>query len=266
MQPRATRSWESSLTAAGNEFHYLGPSVKLDEPWSLSSVDGIQQRQTYDGLDVRFVKSQDVNYYHARKSVAALPNTWYRFTGWIKTEKLTSSNGACFQVGDLRGWVATKSCQITKFVTGTQDWQKVEVDYQTLPDTTGIEVIARRLSGTGEVTGRACYRDVSIRPIDPPRLAGVPFVSITASRSADGKTIGAVLVNKRFSSTRLGLMIGGRGLYNIEAWALSGPSVDATNEKIADNVKIVSVEAYLERGYAIDLPPHSIVGLIFTRR
>lgn len=96
----------------------VGAPIKPANQWSVQPVAVVQQRLDGGVLEVEF-EGEDVNYYHARVVLPAKPNTLYCLRGWVKTESLISSRGACFQIGDARGWLATRSAAITPEVTST---------------------------------------------------------------------------------------------------------------------------------------------------
>lgn len=247
----------------GSSFKLLGPPVALSDPWKLGEQPGITQRVEGDTLVVDFATGTDVNYYHARKFLAAEPNRGYRLTGWVKTEELTSSNGAGFQIGDARGYIQTKSAVNTPNVTGTKDWTQVQMDYVTLPDAKQIEVIARRLSGGGVVKGRASYRDVRVQSFVPKRFAAVPYLDVNASRSADGRKVCLMIVNKKLDGPLTPTVrLAGFTPQRARAWTLTGPAVDATNEKDPTTVTVKERDlGSVSNGFALDLPACSLTAI-----
>ena len=93
------------------------------------------------------------------------PFARYRFSGWIKTENVVSKDGGLgalfnFHDAELR----------TKPLTGTNDWTKVELEF----DTNSIDSVQLNclFGGWGQATGKAWYDDVSFellskKPMDP---------------------------------------------------------------------------------------------------
>ncbi|MBM3890473.1 MAG: hypothetical protein FJ388_15280, partial [Verrucomicrobia bacterium] len=248
----------------GSRFQLVGNPVALSEPWKLGDCKGAKQRTEGDALAVEFTgDAGDVNYFHARKFIPAEPKTGYHLTAWIKTEELTSARGACFQIGDARGWVATKSSAMTPDVRGTKDWTKVESDYTTLPDTKEIEVIARRLGGGGAVTGRAWYRDLQVQKFTPQHYAAVPYLSVNASRSRNGRKIFLIVVNKHLdAAVTATINIASFKPHHARAWSLTGPSVDATNEKDPTAVTVKERDlGAVKNGFPVEFPPHSMTAI-----
>jgi alpha-N-arabinofuranosidase len=185
----------------------------------------------------------------------------------VKTRGLTSGNGATFQVGDARGWMATKSCAIPTGITGTHDWTQVQADYRTLPDTTSMEILCRRLAGAGPIGGKAWYRDVRIQRITPGTFPAVPYLTADASRSADGRTVYLIVINKHqdqaiaASIALKGFIPRGAGM-----WSTIGPSIDATNEVNPDNVVLHALGLGPVRpGFVVAFPPHSLSAVKLRR-
>ena len=166
------------------------------------------------------------------------------------------------QIGDARGWLATRSAAITPEVTGTHDWTLVEVDYRTLADTREVEVLARRLEGGGAVTGKAWYRGVQIQEMLPRAFPAVPYLSAIASRRGRG-TVYAMLMNKHLRlPLKVEVRVEGFAPRGAMLWVLSGERVDATNESNPNAVRVVRVSlGKVGRTFTVELPPHSMAAL-----
>lgn len=231
----------------------------LGQNFAVSTTAEVGQELTSSLLHATF-KGTDVNYYHARLETPAEEGRTYRVSGMIRTENLSSSNGACFQIGDTRGWVATHSAEITPTVSGTKGWTRVSADYTVPAGGKGIEIIARRLSGPGPVSGDAYYKDIRVQQVLPFHYPGVAMVTASASRSADGKRVYVYLVNHRLDGpTQVTLKLGGFSAKTLRAWILSGPSVDATNEKDPKNVRVTATGEI--KGHSLSVPAHSVVAI-----
>jgi alpha-L-arabinofuranosidase len=96
--------------------------------------------------------------------VAVEPFAKYRLSGWIKTENVQAqdSRGALFNLHNLQP-VATRA------LTGTNDWTRVEVVFET-EEQESIQVNCL-FGGWGLATGKAWYDDVSLELLSrsPPR-------------------------------------------------------------------------------------------------
>ncbi len=241
----------------GAEFGFRGPAIPVEGSWTLMESTGMRHSQSGGTLEVEFDGSQDLNYFYARKTVPLVTKGTLRLTGWVRTEALTTTNGASFQIGDSRGWLATKSAMVTPSVVGTKPWTQVSVDYDPLPDTKELEVVARRLADAGVVSGKAWYRDVSIRPIRRASLAGVPLVSAFASRDKSGTSV--FLVNKSLEAeAKVTVALGGKGGKAV-LHLLSGPKAESTNETNPKAVRVTTQSLGKVGGkFLVRIPAHSM--------
>ena len=104
------------------------------------------------------------------------PFARYRLSGWIKTEGLetTGGMGALF---NLHGLGQTR----TAAVTGTQDWTRVEIEFDT-DENDAIQVNAL-FGGWGQARGRALWDDVELQLIEAREIQ--PRVVIDAAQTRD---------------------------------------------------------------------------------
>ncbi len=89
-------------------------------------------------------------------TVSLQPNTFYRLSGWIKTDSVRGAVGALLNIQNMQH-VRTQP------VTGTSDWTQVATIFRT-GETTGLEINCL-FGGWGESTGQAWYDDVAIEPL-----------------------------------------------------------------------------------------------------
>lgn len=254
----------SAAKGGGTQFKMFPDTIRPSKPWQIGALKGVSQRLEGDTLVVDFgAGNEDLNYFHASKRVAVEPGAGYRLTGWIKTEAVTSGGGACFQVGDARGWTRTQSAISSPDLTGTQDWKMVQADYVTLPDAKEVSIQARRISGTGAIRGRAFFRDVRLQKFVPKLFPAVPYLAVNASRSTDGKKVYLIVVNKNLAaSVKATIRCSGFEPRAADCWSLTGPSVDATNERDPECVKVAHGRPVLvNRDLAIEFPPHSLTAV-----
>lgn len=254
----------AAASGEGSRFQWIGKPAGLSGAWKTGSCTGVKMAGEADTLRVEFGEGAgDVNFYHARKFMPAKPKTSYRLSAWIKTENLTGSKGASFQIGDARGWVSTQSCSMTPDVSGTRDWTKVEVDYTTLADTKEIEVVARRVSGGGPVTGTAWYRDLELQEFVPQHHPAVPYLAVNASRSQDGKKVFLMVINRHLDAALAAEVdLAGFAPRRARAWALTGPGVEATNESDPGCVSVRERDlGPVRNGFVVEFAPHSMTAI-----
>ena len=221
--------------------------------------------QTVEGKIVRVEFSgNDVNYYAAALVLPAAPGMGYRLTGYAKTEGLNDARGVGFQVGDARGWTATKSAALEGDVRGTADWTEVVVDYVTLLDATRIDILARRVSGSGPVSGKAWFRLESLQAFEPENAGAVADLGVNATKRKDG-TLTAMIVNRNLERavpvsitvTALPARAGAA-----RAWLLSGPSPTATNLTAPNTITVREAPVVVRDGaYALEMPPCSLAAV-----
>ncbi len=248
----------------GAKYREFPGNLYKGQAWQIVQCPGVKQRLMDGGrlMEVEF-GGKAVNYYHAFISLPAEPGMGYRVIGWVKTEGIRGGSGVGFQVGDARGWTATKSATVYCPVAGTKGWTRVVLEYVGLSDTRGINVIARHVDDGQPISGKAWFRIEGVYKFQPRVLPGVPYVEAVASvRERDGK-ICAVVVHKDVDApTELLVRVHGRRIVGASAWALNGPSLDATNLSGREVVGIRPVAVEVVDGAArVDLPPHSVVAL-----
>lgn len=209
-------------------------------PWQISELNGISAVEKDDVLQVEFASPKQFNYFHTCKHAQVEPSSFYRLSSYIKTENLQDANGVCLEVQDARGWTETHSAAATEKIKGTTDWQYVELIYETLPDATAVNVIARRIGETGPLKGKAYFKDVKLQKFIPKIDTKIPYLSVNTSKSVDGKKVYLMVINKNMEAPMTAeiefkdFTPAAKG----NAWVLNGPSVDATNEQKHDNVKV----------------------------
>jgi len=238
------------------------------QDWALSDTKGATHKVEDGTVAVEFDGGQDVNYHHAQKRMPAEPLTGYRLTGWVKTEGLTTSSGAGFQLGDGRGWTATHSAACSPSVVGTSDWAKIELDYVTLGDTKEIQAICRRIGGTGVAKGKAWFRGVEVRKFRPKSFGAAPLLTVNASKGRDGGTLYLMIVNKSLREpVPCAIEANDFPIAEAKAWALAGPGCDATNEQEPLNVAVREQQVKLDGGKAsLKLAPCSLTAVELRRR
>ncbi|MBI3923350.1 MAG: hypothetical protein HY318_18155 [Armatimonadetes bacterium] len=250
-QPTEFKLWEENL-------------LPKDYTWEDRKPSGPVTQKIKGNVAVAEFQGQDVNFYFPRVEVPVESAMGYRVTAWVRTDALTGNCDACYQVGDARGWLGTKSCALSPGVRGTHDWTKIEVDYQTLSDTKAIEILARRLEGGGPVSGRAFYRLESVRKFRPANSGAVPDLGVNCARRKDG-TVTMMIVNKNLDETvPVSLTVAGRRARPgaAKAWMLTGPSPTANNLKTPDAIGLHEAVVEARDGaYRLEMPACSMAAV-----
>lgn len=233
--------------------------------WRNENVIGVNVDDKDGILRIEFSRPESFNYFHSYKMVDVKPATYYKLSGYIKVDNLVDNQGGvCLEILDGRGWTLTKSAANTVKLSGSSDWQFVEVMYLTLPDARTVSVIARRIGDVGPLRGVAEFRDVKLEKFVSTLNTTIPYLSVNASKSRDGKKVSLMVVNKNTDSpvpVTINLndfILSGK----VSVHVLNGPSVASTNEKAQDTVRVKSY-SYKAFGDKFDyvFEPHSLTAI-----
>jgi len=234
----------------------------LPEEWSVQELEGVTVRKDESMLTIYFINPIQFNYYHSNKRVRIEPNSYYKVSGYIKVDNLVDESGVCLVVQDGRGWTATHSAVSTKKLTGTTDWQYVEAIYETLSDANEVMVIVRRVGEKGPLKGKVSVKDVKLNKFQP--KIDIPYLSVNASINDDKNKVYLMVINKNMDAP-MTATIDLKDFAPAEegdAWVLNGPSVDATNEKKHDNVKVMQHEFEIKGNqFEFTFEPHSLTAI-----
>jgi alpha-L-arabinofuranosidase len=101
---------------------------------------------------------------------------------------------------------------------------------------------------------------------DPNRIA---YLSVNASKSPDGKKVYLMVINKNMKEAITStidlkdFVLSDQG----DVWVLNGPGIDATNEKMHDNVKVVHKKFDIKDDpFVFTFEPHSLTAIELIRR
>ena len=111
-------------------------------------------------------------------TVAVEPSARYRLSGWIKTENVKTDNKARGALLNLHNLQPTA----TPAVTGTKDWTKVEVEFET-QDQDALQVNCL-FGGWGLATGKAWFDDVVLEQLSGGKDVQ-PRIAIDAAKTAE---------------------------------------------------------------------------------
>ena len=221
----------------------------LKDEWKTSNVRGMDVNDK-DGIHkIDFINTAKSGYFNVMRPVDVQPNKYYRLSGYMKTEDLADGIFAKLLIKG-RSLLRKKGPDAsTTRLIGTTDWQYVDVLYKIPPyaDSATIGVYAK---GKKEVLrGRVYVKDIKLEQFTPE--LNIPYLSANASKSEDGSKIYLMVINKNMDQALTSLVNlknylkvqearnnKGGDLLKINTWTLNGPSVDSTNEKNADTVKV----------------------------
>jgi tetratricopeptide (TPR) repeat protein len=169
LQPKGTVVWDPSFESALKDstfswsypptFH--GATIGLDKFQKLSGSQSL--RLSFDGKHDPALETPCTN-------AIVQPGTTYRFSGWIKTDALTSDQGIGFRLRSVsRGVTADVK---TQQLLGTNPWTDVNQLWTAAPDVRGMQICVVRdpsANPDARISGTAWIDDVNLLPQAPER-------------------------------------------------------------------------------------------------
>lgn len=160
---------------------------------------------------------------------------------------------------DKRGWAATHSAIAVEGVQVSPDWTSFSGTYRTLPDATGITILARlRVKSDTGVNAAMEVRNLKITRIEN---QGYDLLTASSSVSADGKTLYLIVFNKSpINLIRTKVEVRGFAGKGAKIWTVNAPELESTSDKTEVAKETVSGEAlkWEGNGLSLALPPHSM--------
>jgi hypothetical protein len=164
LQPRSTVVWdpsfETDVTSAAFSWGYpsllQGVSIGLDKSQKLSGKQSL--RLSFDG-------KHDPTLEAPCTLAIVQPGTTYRFSGWIKTNALTSDQGVGFRLRSIGQGAPTVVS--TQQILGTNPWTVVEQVWTAGPDIRRVQICVVRDSSVNpdaRISGTAWIDDVNLLP------------------------------------------------------------------------------------------------------
>lgn len=137
--------------------HYFNGFVKAETTVGISEFkrDSDVKYSEYDSYRITSPTQNDAAFY---KEIQVEPNTPYRITCMVKTENIKPSaintdGGACISI--------IEQPEISKSITGTTDWQKVELMFNS-KNRTSIKICFRLGGNSGTAQGTAWFSDFKL--------------------------------------------------------------------------------------------------------
>lgn len=243
-----------------------GEDLIEDITWEIADIEGVKIKKK-EVLEIEFKNPKQFNYFHVSKACKAEPDTYYKISGHIKAGGLEvneEESGFRLEVQDKRGWATTKWAKATKDVKGTTDWVYVERVFKTLPDAEGLTIIARRIGEKPPLKGKVFIKDVKLHKFIPEDYI-VPYLSVNASKSGDGKKVYLMVINKNLKEAiETEIVLNDfvpDGVAN--TYTLWGKRVDATNEKRPHNdVRVYENKIkFTGNSFKVNFKKHSLTAI-----
>jgi hypothetical protein len=133
-------SFESDILNGGLDWRVVpieGAAIRID---SRDAVDGAR------AVRIEFDGTQNVDYGHLFQYVLVRPNTRYRFSGYMRTDAITTDSGPRFQI--LDAYDSGKMLAATESAIGTSGWTEQRLEFRTPLNTRLIVVRVARPAST----------------------------------------------------------------------------------------------------------------------
>ncbi|MBL8994252.1 MAG: hypothetical protein JNM63_13000 [Spirochaetia bacterium] len=163
---------------------------------------------------------------------------------------------------DKRGWAATHSAVAVEGVQVAKEWTSFSGTYRTLPDATGVTVLAR-LRAKSE-TGVNAAMEIRNLKIARNENFGYDLLTASSSVSADGKTLYLIVFNKSpLNAVKTRIDVRGFSGKGARLWTVNAPELESTSDKAEVAKETISGESvkWEGNGLTLVLPAHSMSAL-----
>ncbi len=234
------------------------PAAMLGETavtgWTAGALSGVETRVHDDGAEVTLADGHG-DYWHAASSALPLPAG----AGLVEVEGELTATGAAvmrLQVGDARGWEATRSALQSDDVSGVR--RIVRLAYRPPPDAAAVTVTLRIAAGG---PGTAALRAVRVRFVREATLGAVGRLAALVTDGPDGGASRTCFLINRHASSALRVRLIGARSRSAAAEVLTGTSLDAD----ADAATVPLAVDIVEDDAIVVIPPHSFAAVALRR-
>jgi Tfp pilus assembly protein PilF len=130
---------------------------------AVVSVDSRNSIEKPQGLRIEFDGKRNLDYEHVFQYVLVHPNTRYKFSGYLRTNGITTDSGPRFQIFDA--FDMGKLFLSTENVVGTSGWSPERVEFKTGADTHLLIVRVARPASTkldNQISGTVWINQVTL--------------------------------------------------------------------------------------------------------
>ncbi|MBN1384591.1 MAG: discoidin domain-containing protein, partial [Elusimicrobia bacterium] len=245
----------------------IGPDLLKDIEWQVWDLPGVKVTKG-PVLRIDFDNLKDNNYYHTFKYCPVEPNTFYRISVCMKSAGLNMPIGAPGFNIDLHENVEWKDVEWTASTGGlsydSDEWIYTEGIFPTFDKTKELKINIRKFGHKLPLKGTIWVKDLKLQKVKPESLM-IPYLSVNASKSKDGKKVYLIVINKNLDEDiDTNIIIDGfkpQGTAHIRT--LWSDKIDATNEEgNHDNVKVYEEEMkYSGNKLKINFKKHSLTAV-----
>jgi alpha-N-arabinofuranosidase len=240
----------------------MGNSL-LSGKWKIKNIPGIHAEEKEGMLIVNFEDPKMFNYFHSVKFAEVEQNSYYRVSGYIKAEDLIDSmGGVSLEVTSQGGLIKNFSSSSTVRISGTTDWEYVEAIHKPRLLANSANVKVRRIGKKGPLKGKVYIKNVKLEKVVPDTY--VPYLSINASKSSDGKKVYIMVVNMNMEKDITSVIELKDFIPSdiIDSWVLNGPSVTSSNKKNMYNVNVRHKKYVIKNNsFEFTFEPHSLTAI-----
>ena len=122
------------------------------------------------------ISSAEKGWAHWMHKTPLVPYSRYRFSGWIRTENVTGENN-----GGAGIYIENFEIPSLKPICGTTDWQKVELEFDTKGEDSGV--IDCILGADGASSGKVWFDDIKLELISSSKLS--PAITIDINKQGE---------------------------------------------------------------------------------
>jgi tetratricopeptide (TPR) repeat protein len=141
-----------------------------DVPGADFDFDTEEKHSGSRSARIIFDRTQNLSYEYLFQWVLVAPSTRYHFSGFLRTDHISTDSGMRFEINDPRR--PNDLDVLTQNETGTQPWTLEETEFTTGPQTHLVRIALRRMPSArldNKISGRVWVDDVSILPAGGPR-------------------------------------------------------------------------------------------------
>ena len=145
LEKRYADGAESLLTNGGFETEPLNAGLDwrlVASPHARIRTDGEIHQAGWRSLAIRFDGQENLKFDHVYQLVPVVPNTRYHFSGFMRTENITSDQGPRFEIRDY--YQPARLSLTTDGLVGSHDWTCQDLEFVTGPDTRLLTIYIKR--------------------------------------------------------------------------------------------------------------------------
>ncbi|HKI12218.1 MAG TPA: tetratricopeptide repeat protein [Candidatus Acidoferrum sp.] len=167
LQPRGSVIWDPSFESGISNFSFAWHFQPIVQG-VRTTFDSSQKLSGTQSLRISFDGKQNPNLDVACTFGIVTPGTRYFFSGWIKTQELTTNQGISFR---LRGFGKDSTPPVdSREIHGTAPWTVIDIPWTAGPEIRRVQVCVRRDPSDNpdvRISGNAWVDDVTLVPQSP---------------------------------------------------------------------------------------------------